>query len=392
MEREASAERLQHLFRVQFSVQVLSEAVPFNERGGRLRGVLDFVSGRFPAFVFGGGVGEDLLPVFHFHDESREDLEPKLRYLAENGYRTVTSDEIVRFVDGSRGAGPPQVALCFDDVWASVWTVAAPLLKQYGQNAIVYAIPGRIEDAPDCRPIPSNGRGVDGPPFATWPELRALHASGLIDVQSHTYSHSRIFCSGTVAGYVTPEFETTPLLNRPQIADTPSLRFLRPADLGAPLYAARSRMSAAARVSVDPAVQDRCVAHVARGGGRAFFGKPSWRSELDAIARDAKPQQELPAARQKAIEDELDRGRAVLNERLAARSVNHVCLPWGVSSGDTEAALRRLGFSSAFANRLRGVHAVKRGDDRYWLKRLPNKYIFRLPGRGRRLWSARPTQ
>jgi hypothetical protein len=363
---------------------VLSEAVPFNERGGRLRGVLDAVSGRFPAFVFGGSVGEDLLPVFHFHDESREDLEPKLRYLAENGYRTVTSDEIVRFVGGSQSAGPRRVALCFDDVWTSVWTVAAPLLKQYGLNAIVYAIPGRIEDAPACRSVTPNGH-ADGPPFATWPELRALHASGLVDVQCHTYSHSRIFCSANVVGYVSPDFASTPLLNRPQIAESPSLRFLTPADLGAPLYAARSRMSDGARVSVDPAVQERCLEHVVRGGGRAFFSKPSWRSELGAITRDAKPQQESQAARQKAIEAELDRGRSVLNERLATKSVNHVCLPWGVSSGDTEATLRRLGFASAFANRLRGVHAVKRGDDRYWLKRLPNKYIFRLPGRGRRL-------
>ncbi len=384
MEREALAERPQHPFRVQFSVQVLSEAVPFNERGGRLRGVLDAVSGRFPAFVFGGGVGEDLLPVFHFHDESREDLEPKLRYLAENGYRTVTSDEIVRFLDGSQSAEHRRVALCFDDVWASVWTVAAPLLEQYGLNAIVYAIPGRIEDAPDCR-VSSNGRAVGGPPFATWPELRALHVSGVVDVQCHTYSHSRIFCSGTVVGYVTPDFASTPLLNRPQVADSPSLQFLTPADLGAPLYAARSRMSDGARVSVDPAVREQCLEHVVRRGSRAFFDNPSWRSELDAIARGAKPVQESQAARQKAIEDELDRGRSVLNERLATKTVNHVCLPWGVSSGDTETTLRRLGFSSAFANRLRGVHAVKRGDDRYWLKRLPNKYIFRLPGRGRRL-------
>jgi hypothetical protein len=367
---------------------VLSEAVPFNERGGRLRGVLDAVSGRFPAFVFGGSVSEDLLPVFHFHDESRADLEPKLRYLAENGYRTVTSDEVVRFVDGSLKAGSRRVALCFDDVWASVWTAAAPLLRQYELNAIVYAIPGRIEDAPDCRPVSSTGRAVDGAPFATWPELRALHSSGVIDVQCHTYSHSRIFCSGTVVGYVSPDFASMPLLDRPQIADSPLLRFLTPADLGAPLYAARSRMSDCARVSVDPAVQDRCLERVARSGGRAFFANPSWRSELDAIARSAKPQPESQAARQKAIEVELDRGRSMLNERLATKSVNHVCLPWGVSSGDTEAALRRLGFSSAFANRLRGVHAVKRGDDRYWLKRLPNKYIFRLPGRGRRLWSA----
>jgi hypothetical protein len=29
---------------------------------------------------------------------------------------------------------------------------------------------------------------------------------------------------------------------------------------------------------------------------------------------------------------------------------------------------------------------VRRGDDPLWLKRLPNKYIFRLPAQGRRTW------
>ena len=93
-------------------------------------------------------------------------------------------------------------------------------------------------------------------------------------------------------------------------------------------------------------------------------------------------------ARRTAIEEELDRGRSVLNDALRTQAVNHVCLPWGVSSADSAAALKRLGFRTAFANRLRGVHAVRRGDDPYWLKRLPNKHIFRLPGRGRRIWSA----
>ena len=70
--------------------------VPFGERGGRLRGGLDMVAGRYPRFVFGGSVGR-LLPVFHFHDEQPDDLERKLQYLATNRYRTVCADDIARF-------------------------------------------------------------------------------------------------------------------------------------------------------------------------------------------------------------------------------------------------------------------------------------------------------
>src|SRR5438132_387900 len=119
-------------------------SVPFEERGGPIRGCLDLLSGRYPRFIFGGRVSADLLPAFHFHDVTRDDLEPKLRFLAENGYRTVTADDMAAFARREQSFnGSPCVALCFDDAWASLWTVAAPLLQHYGLIAITYAIPAR---------------------------------------------------------------------------------------------------------------------------------------------------------------------------------------------------------------------------------------------------------
>ncbi len=166
--------------------------VPFSERGGKARGCLDLVSGRYPAFVFGGRLGA-FLPVFHFHDVTRADLEPKLRHLAENGYRSVVSDEIAAYVRGDLKLPQRSVGLCFDDAWKSLATVAAPLLEQFGLRAITYAIPGRITEA-----------GDHFSPFVTWAELASLHASGIIDVQSHTESHSRIFTSSSAEDFVQP--------------------------------------------------------------------------------------------------------------------------------------------------------------------------------------------
>jgi len=315
---------------------------------------------------------------------TREDLESKLRHLADNGYRTVTSDDIAGFVDGTARLSRRSVALCFDDAWASLWDVAAPLLKQYGMTAIAYAIPARIEDADATRPIAGAG-SRSGSPFVTWPELRELEASGIVDVQCHTETHSRIFTSGDVCGFVTPSYASTPFLNQPQLVPPPALRFVTPADLGAPLYPVRSRMSDGTRACVAIDVHRRCTELVARSGGAVFFSRADWRPTLERLAaNDGSVPLESDAEQNRAIEEELDRGRATLNDRLKTTRVNHICLPWGVSGRRTTAALKRLGYRSAFANRLRGMHAVRRGDDIYWLKRLPNKYIFRLPGRGRR--------
>jgi hypothetical protein len=196
-----------------------------------------------------------------------------------------------------------------------------------------------------------------------------------------------VFSSSSVRGFVTPDYASTPLLNRPQLAPRPALRFLNARELGAPLYAARSRMSDGRRALVPLDVHERCVELVRRQGGAAFFSRGDWRSALGRLVEaKSNGMLESESDQYREIEEELDRGRATLNDRLAIRSVNHVCLPWGVSGHRTAEALVRLGYRSAFANRLRGTHAVRPGDNPYWLKRLSNRHILALPGRGRRLW------
>ena len=373
-------------------------SVPFGERGGRLRGGVDLVAGRYPRFVFGGRVGR-LLPAFHFHDEQQDDFEQKLQYLATNRYRTVNADDIAAFING-RSLPERAVALCFDDAWTSVWTMAGVLLKQYGFQAILYAIPGRTVDADQCRP--REATSTTGSPLVTWPELKALGDDGSFDIQSHTYSHAMVGTASTPTDFVQPGYDRSSYLGRPVVDEdrsatttAPASRtrpvFTTPFDLGAPLYPTRSRMSEAPRVWHPPAVRDACMRLVQSEGGAAFFARSDWRSRLMSAASaagvaGATSHVETEVEQQRAIEEEIAAARAELNARLRTQTVNHVCLPWGVSSRQTEAALGRLGILTAIANRMPGVFAVRPGDHRYWLKRLPNKYIYRLPGEGRRWW------
>ncbi|HEX6464433.1 MAG TPA: polysaccharide deacetylase family protein [Vicinamibacterales bacterium] len=366
-----------------------SAHVPFGERGGRARGALDLLAGHYPAFTIGGSVGR-LLPVFHFHETTAPTLEPKLQYLAGNGYSTVTSAAITAFVRD--GVPPPahSVALAFDDAWSSVWTVAGPLLRKYAMRAIVYAIPARIADAADVRPTiddaPIDPAAVDSAdnPFVTWPELRRLHDAGTFDVQSHTRTHSMIFAGQTLVDFVSPSFRRESLLNRPRVDRNGIPRFLDPGALGAPLYPRRSCMSDALRFFPDEDTGARTIGHVAANGAERFFDRPDWRGELRRLAGTPRGNSQDAAARDRVIEDELRGAREELEGRLAGHRVDHVCLPWGVAGRTTRAALERCGYRTAFANRFRGRFAVAAGDDPFALKRLSNRFIFSLPGRGRR--------
>jgi peptidoglycan/xylan/chitin deacetylase (PgdA/CDA1 family) len=365
---------------------------PFSERGGPLRGWLDLVTGRYPGFLFGGPVGR-LLPVFHIHEVTVAALEPRLQYLAENGYRTVTADAVARFVCDGVDPGPRAVALCFDDAWASLWVVGAPLLKRYGFTAITFAIPARLAEAASVRPTIETGAAGTGEedrsetPFVTWPELQALAASGVVDVQSHSWSHSMIFTGGTLTGFVTPSAPAWPRLNWPLVATADGgARHLTPADLGAPLFPMRSRLADGWRFIESPAGRERCLAHVAAHGGAAFFARPGWEAELRAVHGPPEGRLESDAERERAILEELDRSRAELNARLRTTTVRHVCAPWGVGGRMARRAARAAGYETMYADRLFGRRAVAAGDDPYALMRLHERFIHCLPGRGRRLF------
>ncbi|HZP47914.1 MAG TPA: polysaccharide deacetylase family protein [Vicinamibacterales bacterium] len=324
-----------------------------------MRGVLDLATGCYPAFLFGGSVG-DQLPVFHLHEVTRDWLEPRLRYLAENGYRTVACDEMARLViDGVRPA-PRSIALTFDDAWSSAYEVAYPLLKQFGMRAVLFAIPARVAD-----------EGADSP-FVTWAQLRELESSGVFDVQSHTRAHAMIFSGAEIVDFVSPQFAREPLLNRPIEADA----------LGTPLYPRRSRMSDALRFHADEAAADRCRRHVAENGGAEFFGRAGWRRELRDVANGTQGRFESEAERRSTIRAELADARAILGARLG-KTIAHVAMPWGIAGEIARESVDATGHVLCFAEQPLRRRGVRAHGDRFHLMRLNGKFLTCLPGRGR---------
>lgn len=365
----------------------MTARIPWTERKTPWRGALDLATGAYPLFVFGGPVGH-ALPVFHFHEVTPSHLEPYLRYLDENGYRTVTADAVSSWVRGGMHPGPRSVVLCFDDAWASVWTVAAPLLRKYAFQGVTFAIPGRVKDAAAVRPTiddPAGApAGVDASdvPFATWPELRALQDSGVVDVQAHTFAHAVVACAAEIEGFVAPGY--APHIHmRPGLSGPPEARFLGPDDLGAPLHPVRSRMSDALRYD-DAAAREACMTRVREQGGAAFFQRQGWESELRALAAAHPGRTETEEEREAAILEDLDECREVLNAKLRTRGVRHLCFPWAIAGRVAERCAERAGYDTAYADAVVGLHAVRAGGNPYRLMRLKHKFIYALPGAGRR--------
>jgi peptidoglycan/xylan/chitin deacetylase (PgdA/CDA1 family) len=102
-------------------------------------------------------------------------FESHLDFLQANGFKVIgLKDLVARF----HGHGPPldgrAVVLAADDGHRSVYTEAFPLLRKYGVPMTLFIYPSAISNAAYAM---------------TWEQLRELKASGLCDIQSHTYWH-----------------------------------------------------------------------------------------------------------------------------------------------------------------------------------------------------------
>ncbi len=128
---------------------------------------------------------------------SPDDLETDLQWLKENGYRTVTIDELIAFAEDGReieslregldGAFAKPVLLTFDDGHFNNAHYVSPLLKEFGNTAVLFVV-GEFIDK-------SESEGVQNPNFSyvSRETLKKLVEEGLWEIESHSYNlhHNR---------------------------------------------------------------------------------------------------------------------------------------------------------------------------------------------------------
>jgi len=126
---------------------------------------------RVPILVYHrfGAVAVDSMtvttPVFESH----------LRHLREGGYTVIPLRRLVDHLLGDAPAPPPRsVVITADDGHRSVYTEMLPLVRRYEVPVTLFVYPSAISRADYA---------------LTWEQLKTMQATGLFDVQSHTYWH-----------------------------------------------------------------------------------------------------------------------------------------------------------------------------------------------------------
>ncbi len=106
---------------------------------------------------------------------SRANFVRQMAYLREQGYQVLPLARIVDMLHGASTLPDKTVAITIDDGYESVYTVAWPILKQYGYPFTVFLYAKAVER-----------KYRD---FLTWQQIEEMQAAG-VDFQDHGYNHA----------------------------------------------------------------------------------------------------------------------------------------------------------------------------------------------------------
>lgn len=280
------------------------------------------------------------VPAYFFHQADPAGFGTLARAIEEGGFETPFFERLL----GGDSPGKREVLLSFDDGWSSVFSVALPLARRHGLRFTLFLAPENVEDSDEVRTTTDDGAAPEdlvrrdlGPRgMLTKGEVRSLHESGLVSIQSHSLHHGQVFLSDRVVDFVRPGRPLplegiAPLLERREEGD----RIVRNVPAGTPLFETGGALFARRRYLESEGAREACVRHVAENGGDRFFERPGWRGELERFAREGAPGRwETDDERRARFEEDLRRGKGMLESIAPGLRVRMVAPPWGAFHPD----------------------------------------------------------
>ncbi len=136
-----------------------------------------------PVGVYAGGY--QTVPILCYHrfgsDKSKmvvspDDFTQQMEYLAQHDYRVIRITDLIEFLQGKRTLPKRAVVVTLDDGYKSAYQHAFPTLRRLGFPATIFV----YSDYVGAR------EGL------SWKEMQEMVASGLVDIQPHSKTHSNL--------------------------------------------------------------------------------------------------------------------------------------------------------------------------------------------------------
>lgn len=113
---------------------------------------------------------------------SAERFEEQIKRLYDDGYKAVSMQDLLEYVETGKELPEKPICITFDDGYLSNYEIAYPILKKYDMKATIFVIGSTI----GCL---TNYKDTNYPitPHFTLEQAKEMIESGIVSIQSHTY-------------------------------------------------------------------------------------------------------------------------------------------------------------------------------------------------------------
>ena len=318
----------------------------------------------------------NIVPVLTFHsvgmnDESwvwshlseRADVfESFLQALSKYGFTTVSLQQLYSHMSGEQICDPNSIVLVFDDGYLDNWVTVYPLLRKYGMKGAVYVNPEFVDPGTELRPTTDDLAGSNGMPqdidqrgFMNWTELKTLDETGVIDVQSHSLTHTWYFTGPKIVDCYTPSSaKAYPWMawnarpeRKPFYLGEDQTGFV---PWGTPVFE-NEKSLVAHRFIPDETVVAGIIDAVGQASSTEKFDQPGWRKRFEDLVLHVTNGSEVPGEYESAddceerVRKELADSKSIIESRLD-KAVDFLCWPGGGVDDTAKRLAVEVGYKS----------------------------------------------
>ncbi len=113
---------------------------------------------------------------YHALSIAPEEFEEQMAYLSENGFTTITPDQLMAYLNQDKALPEKPILITFDDGYLDNYTNAYPIMKKYGFTATIFLVTNKVGHEEN---------------FMTWDQVRTMQKDGFV-FGSHTVSHAAL--------------------------------------------------------------------------------------------------------------------------------------------------------------------------------------------------------
>jgi len=288
-------------------------------------------------------------------------FEQHLRWLKRLGFQTITLQELYEYKKTGTGIPHMAIVLTFDDGYLDNWVFAYPLLKKYNFKGTIFVNPEfvdprnivrkNLEDVRNEKALLSN---LDTMGFLSWEEMKIMEDEGIMDIQSHSMSHTWYFVSGEIIDFHYPGNNKYPWIFWNTVPERKSFYLTENQETfvpyGTPIYE-HGRSLGIKRYFEDKDLTQYLVSYV-REQGKSFFDRNDWKDEmfhqvgLYKSKNKIQDRYETDEEQEERFKYELLESKRILEERLR-KKVNFLCWAGGAYNDNALRIAKEGGYVSS---------------------------------------------